>query len=702
MTELKFRPRPELTLGASRMNFPGRRSSLIAAGAFAACSVLAATAVGAPAGAPAEGIPATGVVAVPPPEVSLPEAALPVVDAETTDLPAARDDFAPSAPAPTISAQADAPSGPTYQDGFNAYERGDYEKAYEIWLPLATAGDSDAQFGIGVMTDNGQGVSENDAEAAKWYRLAAERGNPDAQFNLALLYDSGKGVAENKEEAAHWYAKAAARGHVGAQYNLALMLEAGDGILRDPTAAAKWYRQAAELGHIKAQNNLGVLYDKGIGVAEDKAEAAKWYRKAAEKGFARAQFNLGVMYDFGTGVPLDDLEAAKWYRKAAEQGDVEAQFNLALMLDAGEGMPPNKSDAAFWYRKAAEQGNAAAQNNLGVLLDSGDGIPRAPDEAAYWYEQAAQRGNSSAMRNLAALFRDGQGVPQDLVEAYKWLTIAIEAMGSGPDREMALEDRAELGERMERGETREARSRAEAWLRQAGPGAPESRVASAGPADAPAPERRRTELDSTGSGFFVTASGLVLTNHHVVAACSDLKLRLGREAIGTATVLSADPAHDLALLRTGARPPTRAVFRMGKDPRPGDDVVAVGYPLRGLLASEANVTTGTISANAGLRDDPNYYQVSAPVQPGNSGGPLLDRSGHVVGVVSAKLDALEVVDAYGDIPQNVNFAVKGRVAAAFMNRAQFVPVAADSEAAMPAADVGEIARRYTVLVECWK
>ncbi|MFA5122186.1 trypsin-like peptidase domain-containing protein [Zavarzinia sp.] len=590
----------------------------------------------------------------------------------------------------------------SYQDGFAAYERGDYRQAYDIWLPLADGGDSDAQFGVGVILDNGQGVTENDTEAAKWYRLAAERGNSDAQFNLALLYDSGKGIEVNKTEAAYWYRKAATSGHVGAQYNIALMYENGDGIDRDPVQAAFWYQKAAEQGHAKAQNNLGVLYDKGVGVTENKVEAARWYAAAAAQGFARAEFNLGVMYDFGTGVPLDDTKAAYWYRKAAEQGDAEAQFNLALMLDAGEGVTIDKAEASVWYRKAAEQGNAAAQNNLGVLLESGDGVARAPSEAGYWYEKAALQGNTSAMRNLAALFRDGQGVPQDLIEAYKWLSIAIDSMGSGPDREATLEDRSDLGERMERTEVREARRRADDWLKNSGPGSAVPRVASTGPTAPPPPDRSRTELDSTGSGFFVTAGGLVLTNQHVVAACSELKLRLGRERVGTATVVATDPSHDLALLRSSTVPPAVANFRMGRPPRPGDDVVAIGYPLRGLLSSEANVATGTISANAGLRDDPNYFQVSAPVQPGNSGGPLLDRSGHVVGIVSAKLDALEVVDAYGDIPQNVNFAIKGDVALSFLNTNQVTPIAAPSETVLAAADVGEQAQRFTVLVECWK
>lgn len=586
-----------------------------------------------------------------------------------------------------------------YQDGFAAYESGDYGRAYSIWLPLATAGDSDAQFGLGVILDNGQGVPENDAEAAKWYRAAAEKGNPDAEFNLALLYDAGSGVPVDKAEAATWYRKAALTGHAGAQYNLGLMFESGEGVEADPSRAAYWYTQAAEQGHVKAQNNLGVLYDKGLGVPEDRTQAAKWYRKSAEQGFARAQFNLGVMYDFGTGVAKDDREAAKWYRKAAVQGDQEAQFNLALMLDTGEELPADKAEAALWYRKAAEQGNGAAANNLGVLLDSGgDGVARDAAGAAFWYERAAERGNSNAQRNLAMLYRDGRGLAQDLVSAYFWFTVAIDLMPSGPDREQTLEARAELAERMERREIQDAKTRAKEWEVRG----PDQRVTSLAPPASDLSDPNRSELDSTGSGFFVNRSGEVVTNRHVIAGCSDLTLKLGREKLGPATVIASDADHDLALLRSGTAAPSWARFRMGPPLRPGDELVAVGYPLRGLLASEANVTTGTVSATAGLRDDPAYLQISAPVQPGNSGGPLLDRYGLVAGLVSAKLDALEVADTYGDIPQNVNFAIKGDVVVGFLNRSGRTPEGLIPDLPLSAADIGDVARPYTVLVECWK
>jgi S1-C subfamily serine protease len=120
------------------------------------------------------------------------------------------------------------------------------------------------------------------------------------------------------------------------------------------------------------------------------------------------------------------------------------------------------------------------------------------------------------------------------------------------------------------------------------------------------------------------------------------------------------------------------------------------------LADQVNVSTGSINALAGMYNDERVLQMSAPVQPGSSGGPLFDASGNVVGVVVTKLNAKVVAEAMGDIPQNVNFALKGAVARSFLeaNGVRFEQGAPGPSRSH--ADIGEIGRRVTVLVECWK
>ena len=115
-----------------------------------------------------------------------------------------------------------AAAGPR-EDAESAYQRGDYALAAQLLRSLAEQGNATAQFNLGVLYANGQGVPQDYQEALKWYRKAAEQGDADAQYNLGLLYDSGRGVPQNSEEAAKWYRKAAKQGHAGAQYNLGVM-----------------------------------------------------------------------------------------------------------------------------------------------------------------------------------------------------------------------------------------------------------------------------------------------------------------------------------------------------------------------------------------------------------------------------------------------------------------------------------------------
>src|SRR5215831_7522831 len=134
----------------------------------------------------------------------------------------------------------------------------------------------------------------------------------------------------------------------------------------------------------------------------------------------------------------------------------------------------------------------------------------------------------------------------------------------------------------------------------------------------------------------------------------------------------------------------------GKGPRIGEPVVAVGFPLKGLLSSDAIITTGTISALAGLKNDRRNIQITAPLQPGNSGGPLLGENGSVVGVVVGKLDALKISELTGDIPQNVNFAVSVGTLQSFLNTNGVAYALDDSAATRTPAEIAGDASRYTV------
>jgi serine protease Do len=162
--------------------------------------------------------------------------------------------------------------------------------------------------------------------------------------------------------------------------------------------------------------------------------------------------------------------------------------------------------------------------------------------------------------------------------------------------------------------------------------------------------------------------------------------------------LARDERNDLALLATDLHPTQTANWRL--QVRQGEDIVVYGFPLTGALASGGNVTTGNVTALAGLADDSRFLQISAPVQPGNSGGPLFDRSGTVVGIMVSKLNALNVASVTGDIPQNVNFAIKAAVATAFLDAQRVTHAESAGAGVLSTPDIAERAKSFTVQVIC--
>ncbi len=248
----------------------------------------------------------------------------------------------------------------TWQMGKDAYDQNDYATAIKVWRPLADEGDAIAQYWLGVMYDDGEGVDQDDAEALKWYLKSAGQGYAAAQYWLGVMYDDGEGVDQDDDEALKWYRKAARQGDAAAQYSLGIMYQEGQGVEQDDAEALKWYRRAARQGYAHAQYRLGVMYQEGQGVEQDDDEALKWYRKAAEQGDPDAQHALGVMYHEGQGVERDDAEAVKWHRKAAEQGDAAAQYRLGLQYKNGWGVTKDYVQAYIWFMVAADQGHGRA------------------------------------------------------------------------------------------------------------------------------------------------------------------------------------------------------------------------------------------------------------------------------------------------------------------------------------------------------
>jgi len=148
------------------------------------------------------------------------------------------------------------------QESLEGHQRGGSAKTVREWRSLAAAGDSNAQYNLGVIYDFGKGVPEDDAEAAKWYRLAAGQGDAMAQFNLGLMHANGEGVPKDDAEAVKWYRLAAEQGDARAQVHLGLMYAQGKGVPADHVQTYAWWNLAAMQGNKKASRNLDIVRKK--------------------------------------------------------------------------------------------------------------------------------------------------------------------------------------------------------------------------------------------------------------------------------------------------------------------------------------------------------------------------------------------------------------------------------------------------------
>jgi len=586
----------------------------------------------------------------------------------------------------------------------------DEGKAVKWCRKAADQGHAIAQYDLGMMYLNGAGVPKDEIEAVKWFRKAADQGHATAQFNLGMLYLNGVGVPKDELEAAKWFRKAADQGHDDAQKALIQMQTAREEAKRVQNEAKRVQKEAERVqkeaervqkeaervqtiytnalhGNADAQLQLGLMCQSRWDSVKYQVDAAKWYRKAADQGNATAQYNLGVMYRTGAGVPKDELEAAKWLSKAADQGNAEAQVNIGSLYLHGQGVPKDESEAVRWYRRAADQGNSDAQRallqiqtvhdeservqkevervqtiytnalqgnadaqfTLGSMYQQGEGITKDPTEGMKWYRKAAEQGHVGALNNIGVACERGVCAVQDNVEACSYYLTASSFGDDENSRKNAKIWRNQLSAEEYAEAQRRAHLRVEA-IRKRATSANTSKGGSSTTQDG------EPQLIGYGTGFIICQDGYLLTCNHVVQDSKSIKVQVG-DTKYPATIARRDVANDLALLKIKGS--VFATVPLQTDvPSKGSKVFTVGYPNPELQGMEPKYTDGTISSLSGIQDDIRTLQISVPVQSGNSGGALIDEDGNVIGIVVAKLNAVAAFGYTGDLPQNVNYAIK--------------------------------------------
>jgi len=232
--------------------------------------------------------------------------------------------------------------------------------------------------------------------------------------------------------------------------------------------------------------------------------------------------------------------------------------------------------------------------------------------------------------------------------------------------------------------------------------APKPAAAAAAPPQNSSPSKPGKAVAQSGTGFVISSNGHVVTNQHVVDGCvGDISGNLSAEAPVKLRLVSSDETNDLALLQAPTPFKEVAVIRQNAV-QVGNGVVAIGYPYHGMLTSDFTVTTGIVSSLSGLFNDTRHLQISAAVQPGNSGGPLLDAGGAVVGVVAAKLDAIRVARATGNLPENINFAIKTGALRDFLDNSAVMYRVTErlNVTNLETSEIAKNARGYTLLISC--
>ena len=521
-------------------------------------------------------------------------------------------------------------------------------RSIEFYKKSAEMGNIYAQTTLSSKFFLGDGVDIDKTKSFYWEEKAALQGNVNSMKEVATNYYSGIGVSKNYDEAIRWYQKAVDQGDKESIYDLANMHRKGEGFDKDTDKAVELYTQAAQMGYGKAQDKLAKYYLSAIYVKRDFQKGFEWASKAAEQGIAGAYSKLGFFYLTGKGIVEVDAEKAfDYFNKAADLGDLKAMTNLAKLYLSGFGIKKDKPKAFKLFNKAADLGHAEAQHKMGYFYDFGIVVQKDLVKAKEWYQKAIDQDYKKSQIALGAMYYYGDtdsNIPSNYKKSAEWYKKA-----ANNDKEDEEDKPVEI------------------------------------------------KTTSSGSGFFVTPNHIV-TNNHVTSGCDEIQVK-NKGYTSDVKLLDTDSTTDLSILTTGKPSKSFLYFRNRKPVVTGEQSLALGYPFSSTLGSELKVTSGNIAALTGFNNNIAELQLTSPVQPGNSGGPLLDDNGNVIGVIVSRLESSSEIT--GSRPaQNVNFAVKSNMAKIFMDLNMVDYQVRKSNGAKEISQIVTEAKEATVQVIC--
>ena len=603
----------------------------------------------------------------------------------------------------------------------SAYENKDYQTAFRLFLVLGNNGNETAQDYLGYMRKMGEGTAKDYKQAVDWYRKAANQGSSYSQYGLGRMYKDGKGITKNLYQAVYWYRKAAKQGYDYAQNSLGIAYQWGEGVEQDYKQAVSWYRKAAEQGYDYAQRNLGTMYEDGKGVNQSDKLAISWYRKAANQGHSDAKKDLEALElkIKNKGGEVQSTIPANAY-KSGDSWKCKTGFTKRgnfCRVNVKNGYWTYDGSAMKCYSGFKTVGLSCQKESNEILIDgnkyvgelnngkpNGQGTMIFTDGSKY----VGEFKNGDFNGQASYTFSDGESYVGEFKnddfngqgrytfsdgESYvgEFKNGDFNGYGrysfSGGDKYVGqfqnnlksgqgtyiYSSSGEYAGYKYVGEYKNDFRNGQGIMtypdgsQKAGTWKDDEYEGSNG---GTTPKNNNSNNDkllpaASGTGFAVTSDGYVITNNHVIKGCTSVEIYHKGRAI-PATVINIDPIIDLALIK-GNFTPKKFYYLSPKNAKLRMSVDVIGYGFGKKISSYVKVTRGIVSSVVGIQNDSSRFQIDAALQPGNSGGPIINTNGDVVGVAVEKISANWAKDNLSAMPENIGFGIKSSAVINFLD-----------------------------------